>query len=75
SKALLLFIQPPSIEELKKRLENRGVDSPEVIADRVSKASYELSLASRYDKVIVNDNLEKAQQETLNTIIKFISHS
>jgi guanylate kinase len=73
-KALLLFIQPPSIEELKKRLENRGVDSPEVIADRISKASYELSLASQYDQVIVNDDLEKAKQETLNTIIKFISH-
>ena len=75
NKALLLFIQPPSIEELKRRLENRGTDSPEVIADRISKAGYELSLASEYDQVIVNDDLEKAKQETVNTINKFISHS
>jgi len=74
-KALLLFIQPPSIEELRHRLENRGTDSPEVIADRISKASYELSLASQYDQVIINDDLEKAKQETLNAINKFISHS
>lgn len=74
-KALLLFIQPPSIEELKRRLETRGTDSPEVIADRISKASYELSLASQYDQVIVNDDLEKAKQKTVNTINKFISHS
>jgi guanylate kinase len=73
-KALLIFIQPPSVEELKKRLEKRGTDSPEVIADRISKAEYELSLASQYDKVIVNDDLEKAKQETVNTIIKFILH-
>ena len=74
-KALLLFIQPPSIEELKHRLEKRGTDSPEVIADRIAKASYELSLAPQYDQVIVNDDLEKAKQETLNTINKFITHS
>jgi guanylate kinase len=74
-KALLLFIQPPSIEELKRRLETRGTDSPEVIADRISKANYELSLASQYDQVIVNDDLEKAKQKIVNTIIKFIAHS
>ena len=74
-KALLLFIQPPSIEELKRRLESRGTDSPEIIADRISKASYELDLAPKYDKVIVNDDLETAKQETLSTINKFISHS
>jgi guanylate kinase len=71
--ALLLFIQPPSIEDLKNRLEKRGTDSPEVIADRISKASFELSLKDQYDKVIINDDLEKAKQETLNTINKFIS--
>ena len=73
--ALLLFIQPPSIEELKRRLEKRGADSPEVIEDRISKASYELSLAQQYDMVIVNDDLEKAKRETLNAIKKFISHT
>jgi len=74
-RALLLFIKPPSIEELRHRLENRATDSPEVIADRISKASYELSLASQYDQVIINDDLEKAKQETLNAINRFISHS
>jgi guanylate kinase len=70
--ALLIFIQPPSVVELQKRLEERGTDSPEVIADRISKASYELSLASQYDKVIINDDLEKAKRETIYTIIEFI---
>lgn len=70
--ALLIFIQPPSIEELKRRLEKRGTDSPEVIADRISKASQELKLASEYDSVIVNDNLENAQEETLKTIHDFL---
>lgn len=74
NRAMLVFIQPPSVEELKRRLEKRGTDSPEVIADRISKANYELRLASRYDKVIVNDDLEKAKQDTVNTIIKFISY-
>lgn len=72
-KALLIFIQPPSVDELKRRLEKRGTDSPEVMADRISKANYELSLAPLYDRVIVNDNLEKATQETINNIINFIS--
>jgi guanylate kinase len=70
--ALLIFIQPPSIEELRKRLENRGTDSPKVIADRISKASYELSLANQYDTVIVNDDLEKAKKETIFTITRYI---
>ena len=71
-KALLIFIQPPSIEELKNRLVKRGTDSPQVIADRISKAEHELSLASQYDKVIINDDLEQAKEETLTTIKKFL---
>ncbi|MDL2322625.1 guanylate kinase [Bacteroidales bacterium OttesenSCG-928-A17] len=71
--ALLIFIKPPSIEELKNRLEKRGTDSPQVIADRISKAEYELNLASQYDKIIVNDDLEQAKRETLTTINKFLS--
>ena len=72
--ALLLFIQPPSIEELQRRLEKRGTDSAEVIQDRIAKATFELSLASQYDQVIVNDNLNKAKNETILTINKFITH-
>jgi guanylate kinase len=70
--ALLIFIQPPSIQELQTRLEKRGTDSQEVIKDRISKAAYELSLAFRYDKVIINDDLEKAKKETVYTITKFL---
>jgi guanylate kinase len=72
--ALLIFLQPPSIEELQRRLEKRGTDTSEVIRDRISKAKYELELASQYDWVIVNDDLERAQQETIQTINKFITH-
>ena len=71
--ALLIFIQPPSIEELRNRLEKRGTDSQEVINDRISKAAYEISLAPRYDQVIVNDNLEKAIFETEQIITHFIT--
>ncbi|GHT01830.1 guanylate kinase [Bacteroidia bacterium] len=71
--ALLIFIQPPSIAELERRLVSRGTDSEEVIRDRVAKAAFELELASQYDKIIVNDDLEKAKKETLNTINKFIT--
>jgi guanylate kinase len=73
-RALLIFIQPPSIEELQKRLEKRGTDSPAVIRSRIAKASYELSLANRYDAIIVNDNLETAQQEATKTINQFITN-
>ena len=73
-KALLLFIQPPSIDELRRRLEKRGTDTPEVIQDRISKAAFELSLALHYDTVIVNDDLDKAKNETIQTINKFITN-
>lgn len=72
-RALSIFIQPPSIEELRKRLEGRGTDTPEVIEDRLAKASYELTFASKFDKVIVNDDLEKAQAETLEVLKAFLN--
>ena len=74
-KALLIFIRPPSIEELQSRLEKRGTDSREVIADRISKAAFEISLASKYDAVVINDRLEDAENETINIITKFLTHS
>lgn len=70
--ALALFIQPPSIEELEKRLKHRATDAPEVIASRVAKAEYELSFAPRFDHIIVNDTLEKAQEEAYQTIRQFL---
>ena len=71
-RALSLFIQPPSIEELRRRLETRGTDTPEAIADRVAKAEYELTFASQFDHVIVNDDLDTAKQETLRVVSEFL---
>jgi guanylate kinase len=73
--ALLIFIQPPSIKELQVRLETRGTDSPEIIKDRISKASYELSLADKYDKIVINDDLETAKKESKNIITKFLKET
>lgn len=72
-RALSIFVQPPSIEVLRQRLEGRGTDAPKVIDSRVAKAEYELGFASKFDTVIVNDNLEKAQAETLETVKRFIA--
>lgn len=72
SKALSVFIEPPSIEELRKRLVNRGTDSPEVIEQRVAKAEYEMTFASNFDVVIVNDNLEEAKRKALDIVSQFL---
>ena len=72
-RALSIFIQPPSVEELRRRLVGRGTDTPEVIESRVAKASYELTFASRFDRVIVNDDLEQAKAETLRVVKEFLT--
>ena len=72
-KALSIFIQPPSIEALRERLEGRATDAPEVINDRIARAEYELSFASQFDKVIINDDLETAKRQTLEVINAFLS--
>lgn len=74
-RALSLFIQPPCIEDLRKRLVGRGTDSPEVIECRLAKAEYELSFAPKFDRIIVNDDLEKAKAETLQVIQEFLQNS
>lgn len=71
-RALSVFIQPPSVEELRCRLEGRGTDTPEVIESRIAKAEYELSFAPQFDCIIVNDNLETAKAETLKVIKEFL---
>ena len=70
--ALSVFIQPPSIEELRKRLVGRGTDAPEIIESRIAKAEFELSFADKFDTVIINDDLNKAQSEALTTIQHFL---
>lgn len=71
-RALSIFIKPPSIDELLNRLINRGTDTPEVIKARLAKAEFELSFASKFDVVIVNDDLEKAEKEALLVVKNFI---
>ena len=71
--ALSVFIQPPSIEELRKRLVGRATDSPEAIEERLSKASYELTFANQFDTIVVNDDLETAKQKALQVIESFIN--
>jgi len=70
--ALSVFVQPPSIEELERRLRARNTDSEESIRKRVKKAGYELQYAKHFDVVIVNDNLEEAQQKTLEVVTQFL---
>jgi guanylate kinase len=70
--SLSLFIQPPSIEELKKRLEARGTETPESLQARINKASYELSFKDQFDKIIINDDLDTACKEAEEVVKKFI---
>ena len=72
--ALSLFIQPPSVEELRRRLEGRGTDTPEAISERLAKAEYEMTFASQFDRIIVNDDLETAKQETLRVVESFFKN-
>ena len=71
-KALSLFIQPPSINELRKRLEGRATDAPEVIDQRIARAEFELSFADKFDKVVINDKLEYAEADALEIIKDFL---
>ena len=68
SRALSVFIQPPSVEELRKRLQGRGTDAPEVIESRIAKAEFELGFADKFDTVIVNDDLEKAKAQRMSIL-------
>lgn len=72
-KALAVFVQPPGVDELRKRLTGRATDDPAVIESRLAKAEYELTFAPRFDSIIVNDQLEAAQQEALHMVSQFVS--
>jgi guanylate kinase len=69
---LSIFIEPPSVEELRNRLESRGTETPESLATRVNKASYEMSYSHQFHKTIVNRVLEEACAETEKEIIQFL---
>jgi guanylate kinase len=70
--ALAIFVQPPSVEELRKRLTNRSTETEDKIAMRIAKAEHELSFAPQFDVVIVNDNLEKAFAKAENLVSDFL---
>lgn len=70
--AMSLFIQPPSVEELRRRLEGRATDTPEAIQQRLDKAEYELTFAPKFDHIVVNDDLETAKQEALRLLKDFL---
>jgi guanylate kinase len=74
ARALSVFIEPPSIEELRKRLIGRATDAPDVIEQRISKAEWELTFAPQFDVVIVNNHLESAIKETESVISNFLQN-
>lgn len=71
-RACSIFIMPPSIEELERRLVGRGTDTAEVIAKRVAKAEFELSKSDMFDHVVINDNLATAIADTEGIVAKFL---
>lgn len=70
--ALAIFVEPPTIGELENRLRKRGTETEESLRKRVEKAEYELSFAPKFDKIILNDNLDIASEEMLHTIREFL---
>lgn len=70
--ACSIFVMPPSVEELRRRLEGRGTDAPEVIERRVAKAEFELTKASEFDHVVTNDDLQTAIRDTAQILKNFI---
>lgn len=73
--ALSLFIQPPSVEALRSRLENRGTESREVIDERIGRAEYELTFIPKFDRTVVNDDLDRAITDTESILLEFIGQS
>ena len=70
--SLSLFIEPPSIEELEKRLRARGTETPESLKARISKAAYEMTFKDRFDHIIINDQLDRACKEAEAIVRNFL---
>ena len=68
-----IFIMPPSVAELRRRLVGRGTDAPEVIERRVAKAEFEIEKAPQFDAVVVNDDLQTAIDEARQIVGEFIN--
>ncbi|NCB24867.1 MAG: hypothetical protein EOM62_05235 [Bacteroidia bacterium] len=72
-RALAIFIKPPTIDCLKKRLASRGTENADSLKQRMEKAEYELSFEKFFDKIVVNENLTDAQQEVVHLMKEFLS--
>ena len=72
-RALALFVQPPSVDELRRRLVGRATDAPDMIEKRLAKAAWEMQFAPQFDAIIVNDDLATAQNEILNVVKDFLN--
>ena len=70
--ALSIFIQPPSIDELRRRLEHRATDTREQIEERLAKAAYEMTFATQFDHILVNNELEQAKAEAVSILKRFL---
>ena len=72
-RALSIFVMPPSVEELSRRLHGRGTDTEEVIQTRLDKAAYEMTFAPQFDTIVVNDDLDVAKAEVLQKVKAFLN--
>ena len=72
--SISIFIKPPSLKELRRRLEMRGTETVETIKTRLNKASYEISFIRQFDHVVVNKDLDKACKETIDLVKAFLSN-
>ena len=72
NEALAVFVQPPSVEELRNRLKNRSTETEEKIQMRIEKAEHELSFAGRFDVIVINNELEQACNDALKIIREFL---
>jgi len=75
AEAMSLFIQPPSIEALRRRLEGRATDAREVIDQRIARAEFELTFAPQFDRIVVNDDLATAEQDALKIVQAFLKQA
>lgn len=73
-KALSIFVKPPSLKVLEERLRNRGTNTEEDITRRIQKAEYEISFANQFDKILVNDDLQDAFDESVVIVEEFLNN-
>lgn len=72
--SLSLFIMPPSLTELENRLRKRGTETESSLKTRIEKAASEIAFASHFDRIIINDDLERAVEESVNAVRQFLAH-